>query len=58
MIHRFQFCFNLAFKFNLRRYTLASQAAMHMYGESAIGRGLHSLTSELNFRTSGTHRSR
>jgi len=27
MIHRFQFCFNFAFRFNLRRYSLGEKAA-------------------------------
>ena len=63
---------SFAFKFNWRRYTLvdavdAARQDLHQLWDVAAtvmdlvrvpGRALHSLTSLLNLRTFGTHRSR
>jgi hypothetical protein len=44
-----QFCFNFAFKFNLRRYTMArTLAARGSTASLPSGRGSHSSTSQLN----------
>jgi len=53
---------NFAFKFTLRRYTLDSGVLGDRndddYNSDIEGRCFHSLTSELNLRTFGTHCSR
>jgi hypothetical protein len=46
-----QICFNFAFKFNLRRFTLAERAARLLALARVGGRGLHSSTSQLNVST-------
>jgi len=56
MVNCFQFCSNFAFKFKLRRYTMASKRAaleaarnrLTWHARWVAGRGLHSSTSHLN----------